>query len=72
MKKCLFALSLAVCALFCSCGKQCVCTTTYMTLTVNESVESEMGRMSDKDCAEYNGSYNDSEGVLRTVTCVIE
>lgn len=57
---------------FTSCGKECVCTTTYMTLTVNESVTSEMGKMSKENCEEYNGEYNDSDGVLRTVTCVIE
>lgn len=74
MKKICVVLSL-VCTMilvFASCGHECVCTTTYMTLTVNESVTSEMGKMSQEDCEEYNGEYNDSEGVLRKVTCVID
>ena len=74
MKKCFFicSLSLVIGILFSACSRECVCTTTYQTVTVNESKVSEMGRMSAKSCEEYNGSYADSDGVLRTVTCKLD
>lgn len=74
MKKCFFIVSLllVVGAFLSACDRECVCTTTYKTVTLNESKVSEMGKMSAKHCEEYNGSYEESDGVLRTVTCELD
>ncbi|MBO4646361.1 MAG: hypothetical protein J5642_07595 [Bacteroidales bacterium] len=53
----------------CSCGKECVCKTTRTTATTLDTLNKEMGKMSEKDCLEYNGTVNDSEGVVRTIDC---
>lgn len=72
-KKWIFVASIvAVTALLSSCGKECVCTTTYETYTLSRSVESEMGKLTEKECSAYNQSYAESEGVFRTVTCVLK
>lgn len=74
MKKCLAtaAILLFGIALFSSCGKSCLCKTTRVTATTNDSRIDDMGKMSEKDCLEYNGTVNDGEGVVRTIDCHLE
>lgn len=74
MKKCLTlaAVVLFAALLLPSCGKQCVCKTTRVTATTNDSRTDEMGRMTEKECLEYNGTVNDGEGVVRTIDCHLD
>lgn len=71
MKKCaICALTLLFAVLLLSsCGKECVCKTTRVTPTMNDSMETEMGKMTEKECLEYNGTVNDGIGVTRTIDC---
>lgn len=74
MKKCLVCIAVIAMTvvLFASCGKECVCKTTRITATMNDSRVDEMGKMPEKDCLEYNGTVNDGEGVVRTIDCHLE
>ena len=74
MKKCLVsaAILLFAAALFSSCEKNCMCKTTRVTATTNDSRTDDMGKMSEKKCLEYNGTVNDGEGVVRTIDCHLD
>lgn len=58
--------------LLASCGKECVCTTTRTTSTMNDVMKTEMGKMSQKDCEAYNGTVNDGVGVTRIIVCELD
>ena len=74
MKKGLISAALLLLAvvLFSSCEKNCLCKTTRVTATTNESRTDDMGKMSEKKCLEYNGTINDGEGVVRTIDCHLD
>ena len=65
----LVAITACVALLLASCGKECVCKTTRVTTTTNDTRTDEMGKMSEDDCLKYNGTVNDGEGVVRTIDC---
>ncbi len=74
MKKCLLTVAVVAFAalLFTSCGKSCMCKTTRTTATTSDSMVNDFGKMSEKDCLEYNKTYNDGEGITRTIDCHLE
>ena len=59
----------AIVFMFSACQKQCVCKTTRITATTTDVMENEMGKMTEKDCLEYNGTVTDGEGIIRTIDC---
>lgn len=59
----------AIVFLFSACQKQCVCKTTRITATTHDVMENEMGKMTEKDCLEYNGTVTDGEGITRIIDC---
>ncbi len=63
---------LFVAVLFSSCGKECICTTSYVTATKNDVMTSEMGKMSEDDCLSYNRTFTESEGVVRIIDCKLD
>ena len=74
MKKCLVSAALLLLAvvLFSACEKNCLCKTTRVTATTNDSRVDDMGKMSETKCLEYNGTVNDGEGVVRTIDCHLD
>ena len=63
------AILFATLIVFTSCEKQCVCKTTRITNSTNDVMENEMGKMSEKECLEYNGTVIDGVGITRTIDC---
>lgn len=53
-----------------SCKKDCICTDTRTTLTTRDSLQHDMGKLTEKECLEYNDTIKEgNERIFRTISC---